>query len=96
LDVLRLNQVINIMGSARDITRIDVREQMAHAILDFLAHLPEAHKQAFVWRHYGGYGVDQIARKLLNCRPAEVEGILDQIDSTLLKRASTLRPYDLS
>jgi DNA-directed RNA polymerase specialized sigma24 family protein len=79
-----------VMGAMKKIQKLDFREKMTQSILDTLAHLPEAHKQIFVWKHYYGLAVENIAKNL-NCAHSDVEGILRQIDSTLTRRANTLR-----
>jgi len=77
------------MARVDRLARGDLREKMTSSILEILAHLPEAHKKIFVWKHYHGWQTEKIAEKL-RCNRADVEGILQQIDMNLLHRAGSL------
>jgi DNA-directed RNA polymerase specialized sigma24 family protein len=67
----------------------ELREKVTSVILDILAHLPEVQKKIFVWKHYCGWRVEDIADRL-QCSKAEVENTLGHIHSALLQRAGTL------
>jgi DNA-directed RNA polymerase specialized sigma24 family protein len=78
-----------VMAYRRKLTKMELREKMTSSILELLAHLPEAHKKIFIWKHYHGWHTERIAEKL-KCNRADVEGILQQINVNLLHRAGTL------
>jgi DNA-directed RNA polymerase specialized sigma24 family protein len=63
----------------------ELREKVTSTILEMLAHLPEAHKKMFVWKHYCGWQEQQIADNL-RCSKADVENTLRQINLTLFQK----------
>jgi hypothetical protein len=67
----------------------EFREQATQIILETLAHLPETQKNIFVWNHYRGWSVEQIAETLHRTSP-EIEAALDAISSTLYQRTRGL------
>ena len=71
------------------LAKADLRESMTSSILELLAHLPETHKKMFIWKHYHGWQVEKIAEKL-RCSGSDVEGILQQINLSLRRRAESL------
>ena len=79
----------DMMADRRKLTKTELREKMTSSILELLAHLPEAHKKIFIWKHYHGWHTERIAEKL-RCNRADVEGILQQINVNLLHRAGSL------
>jgi DNA-directed RNA polymerase specialized sigma subunit, sigma24 homolog len=79
----------DMMAAVDKVARVDLREKMTSSILEVLAHLPEAHKKIFIWKHYHGWQTEKIAARL-SCNSADVEGILQQIDLNLLHRAGSL------
>ena len=77
------------MAKPDRLVKADSRERMTSSILELIAHLPETHKKMFVWKHYHGWQVEKIAERL-RCSRADVEGILQQINLTLLQKAGSL------
>lgn len=77
------------MAKLDRLVKADLRERMTSSILELLAHLPETHKKMFVWKHYHGWQVETIAERL-RCSRADVEGILRQINLSLLQKAGSL------
>jgi len=60
----------------------EFRERVTGAILEMLAHLPEIDRNIFIWKHYRGYHVKQIA-EILRCSPPEIEATLGAVNSIL-------------
>jgi DNA-directed RNA polymerase specialized sigma24 family protein len=77
------------MGKLDRLAKADLRESMTSSILELLAHLPETHKKMFIWKHYHGWHVEKIAEKL-RCSRSDVEGILQQINLSLLRKAESI------
>ena len=77
------------MTGMKKITDLHFREQMTSAILELLAGLPELHKKTFIWKHYCGYRVEEISKKL-NCSEAHVNDILRQVHTNLYQRTGAL------
>jgi DNA-directed RNA polymerase specialized sigma24 family protein len=77
------------MTGTKKLAQPEFRERVTSSILDMLAHLPEAHKKMFIWKHYHGWPVDKIAEHL-KCNRADVEGILRQINSSLFQKTGAL------
>jgi DNA-directed RNA polymerase specialized sigma24 family protein len=77
------------MGKLDRLAKADLRESMTSSILELLAHLPETHKKMFIWKHYHGWHVEKIAEKL-RCSRSDVEGILQQINVSLLRKAESI------
>ena len=68
----------------------EFREEATLVILETLAHLPETQRNIFVWNHYRGCSVNQIA-EMLDWKSSEIEAMLDGISSTLYQRTRGLR-----
>jgi DNA-directed RNA polymerase specialized sigma24 family protein len=84
-----LAQVEDKMIGIKKLAQPELREQVTSSILEMLAHLPEAHKKMFIWKHYHGWPVDKIAEDL-KCNKTDVEGILRQINSSLFQKTGAL------
>jgi hypothetical protein len=67
----------------------EFREKVTEVILETLAHLPETHRNIFVWNHYRGRSVNQIA-EMVDWGSPEIEAALDAISSTLCQRTRWL------
>jgi sigma-70-like protein len=73
------------MIALHNLKSAEFREQAAQIILETLAHLPETYRNIFVWNHYQGRSVSQIA-EMLDWKSPEIEAALDAIGSTLYQR----------
>jgi hypothetical protein len=73
------------MIALHDFKYAGFREKVTEVILETLAHLPETHRNIFVWNHYRGCSVKQIA-EILDWKSPEIEAALDAISSTLYQR----------
>ena len=67
----------------------EFRESLTDSVLEVLAYLPETQRNIFVWKHYCGYQLGQIAVSL-GCGLSEVESTLGMINSIIFKRAHAL------
>ncbi len=67
----------------------EFREKVTSSILDLLSNLPEAHKKVFIWKHYRGWKVEEIAVTLKYSK-TEVENILRHINSILFEKTGIL------
>jgi DNA-directed RNA polymerase specialized sigma24 family protein len=79
----------NLMIAVRKLMQPEVREKMAFSILEMLADLPETQKRIFVWKHYCGWSIEEIAG-MLKCNQAEVESTLRSISLRLSQKAGAL------
>ena len=77
------------MTGVKKLAQPEFREKVTSSILELLSHLPEMHKNVFIWKHYRGWRVEEIAAAL-KCSRAEVENILRQINSLLFQRTGAL------
>ena len=77
------------MSSVRKFRHVEFRERVTDAILETLAQLPEADRNIFVWSHYLGYQIGQIA-DVLGWSSQSVEGRLSSINSILYQKARDL------
>jgi DNA-directed RNA polymerase specialized sigma24 family protein len=77
------------MTHVEKLAQPELRERLTSSILELLAHLPEAHKKMFIWKHYHGWKEDRIA-EYMKCNKVEVESILRQIHSALFRRTEAL------
>jgi len=71
----------------------EFREQATQIVLETLACLPETLRKIFVWSHYRGCSVNQIAR-MLDWKAPEIEAALYAISSTLYRRTRGLLAQD--
>ena len=78
------------MIAFHNLNQAEFREEATLVILETLAHLPETQRNIFVWNHYRGCSVNQIARRL-DSKSSEIEAMLDGISSTLYQRTRRLR-----
>ncbi|MEW5974750.1 MAG: sigma-70 region 4 domain-containing protein [Acidobacteriota bacterium] len=78
-----------VMFAVRKMLQPELRERVSVLIVEMLNHLPEKQKNAFIWKHYLGWGEDQIASNL-KCSRAEVESMLYQLNSTLFREAGAI------
>ena len=77
------------MIESNNFRHLGFRNEVTEMILEMLALLPETQRNIFVWRHYRGHQVKQIATVLgSNC--LEVEATLDAINSILCQRTRSL------
>ena len=84
-----LDEREDAMTTVEKLEQPELRERLTSSILELLAHLPEAHKKMFVWKHYHGWKEDRIAEHM-KCNRADVERILHQIHSALFRRTEAL------
>jgi len=77
------------MITGHNLRYAEFREKVAETILDALAQLPETQRNIFVWSHYRGYHLEQIAG-ILRCSPSEVQTTLGLISSILRQRTRVL------
>ena len=73
------------MISVRNFRYAEVREKVAETILEALAQLPEPQRSIFVWNHYYGYRLEQIA-EILKWTVSDVETTLGLTNSILYQR----------
>ena len=71
----------------------EFREKATQIVLETLACLPETLRKIFVWSHYRGCSVNQIAG-MLDWRAPEIEAALYAISSTLYRRTRGLLVQD--
>lgn len=77
------------MIESNNFRHLGFRNEVTEMILETLALLPETQRNIFVWRHYRGHQVKQIATVLgSNC--LEVEATLEAINSILCQRTRSL------
>jgi hypothetical protein len=72
---------------------VEFREKATQIVLETLACLPETLRKIFVWSHYRGCSVNQIAG-MLDWRAPEIEAALYAISSTLYQRTRGLLVQD--
>ena len=77
------------MITARDFKHGEFREMVTQVILKVLARLPERQRNIFIWNHYCGYPLRQIA-ETLRCNPADVEATIDTVNSALYQETRAL------
>ena len=77
------------MATARDFRYVEFREMVTQVILKVLARLPERQRNIFIWNHYCGYPLRQIA-EILRCAPVDVEATLDTVNSALYQEMRAL------
>ncbi len=77
------------MTPVRKFRYLEFRERVIDAILGMLAHLPETHRNIFIWSHYRGYQAGQIA-EILGWSSPSVEATLGGINSILYQEARAL------
>jgi Sigma-70, region 4 len=77
------------MNPVRKFRHFEFRERVTDAILGMLAHLPETHRNIFIWSHYRGYQSGQIA-EILGWSSLRVEATLGGINSILYQKARAL------
>ena len=81
------------MIESNNFRHLGFRNEVTEMILETLAILPETQRNIFVWRHYRGHQVKQIATVLgSNC--LEVEATLEAINSILCQRTRSLIAKD--
>lgn len=81
------------MITVRDFRYAELREKVAETILEALAHLPEPQRSIFVWNHYYGYRLEQIA-EILKWTVSDVETTLGLTNSMLYQKARALLAGD--
>ena len=81
------------MITVHDSENTEFRERATQIVLETLARLPETLRNIFVWSHYRGCSVNQIA-EMLDWRSPEIEAALDAISSTLYRRTRRLLVQD--
>jgi DNA-directed RNA polymerase specialized sigma24 family protein len=79
----------NVMLAYQKMAEPQFRELITTSILDVLSQLPESHKNIFIWKHYRGLCVEDIASNL-KCSSSDVEMALQQVNSALLQKAGAL------
>jgi len=77
------------MIMARDFRHVEFREMVTQVILKMLARFPERQRDIFIWNHYRGYSLRQIA-EVLRCTPADVEATLDTLNLALYQETRAL------
>ena len=77
------------MITVRNFRYAELREKVAETILEGLAQLPEPQRSIFVWNHYYGYRVEQIA-EILKWTVSDVETTLGLTNLMLYKKARGL------
>jgi Sigma-70, region 4 len=81
------------MITVRNFRYAELREKVAETILEALAQLPEPQRSIFVWNHYYGYRVEQIA-EILKWTVSDVETTLGSTNSMLYQKARALLAGD--
>jgi hypothetical protein len=81
------------MNPVRKFSHFEFRERVIDAILGMLTHLPETHRNIFIWSHYRGYQAGQIA-EILGWSSPRVEATLGGINSILYQKARALLAED--
>ncbi|PYV42733.1 MAG: hypothetical protein DMG06_13035 [Acidobacteria bacterium] len=77
------------MIAVHNFRQSEFREKVTEAILEMLTHLPETHRNIFIWNHYRGYPPKQIA-EFLRSSSSEVEATLAAVNSILYQRTRRL------
>ena len=88
-----LQKESSIMNQPDNFKSVAFREKLTEVVLETLASVPEIPKSIFVWNHYCGCSVQQIAERL-DRRSAEIEATLDAIDRVLRQRIRQLVSQD--
>ena len=70
------------MIAVHNFRQAEFRERVTGTILEMLVELPETHRNIFIWKHYRGYHVKQIA-EILRCSPPEIEATLGAVNPIL-------------
>lgn len=77
------------MIAVRKLIQPEIREKVTSSILETLSDLPENQKMMFIWKHYCGWSMKEIA-DVSKCSITDVEYTLRAINSMLSQKAGVL------